>query len=92
MTLAHGVVVLFALFNVVGRCRLTLSNPRSKRLEISVLKLEHNELQLSRFAFKVNLRRYDVVCFIAFSFVGVGKFASRFVAGGYTPNTPLIHP
>jgi len=37
MTLAHGVVVLFALFNVV--------------------------------------------CFIAFSFVGVGKFASRFVAG-----------
>jgi len=26
----------------VGRCRLTLSNPRCERLELSVLKLKHD--------------------------------------------------
>jgi len=40
----------------VGQCRLTLSNPRLKRLELSAWKQKHNE-PLSSFAFKSNLRR-----------------------------------
>jgi hypothetical protein len=44
---------------VVGWCRLTLSNPRQKRLELSSLKLKHDK-PLSHFAFKFSLRRYSV--------------------------------
>jgi len=45
----------------VGRCRLTLSNPRRKRLEaprVNLLTLKCDEL-LSTFAFTFNLRRYS---------------------------------
>ena len=43
----------------VGRCRLTLSNPRSKvkALGIKLLKLKYEE-PVSNFASKFNLRRY----------------------------------
>ena len=41
----------------VGWCRLNLSNPRCKRLELSVLELKYDE-PLSNFAFKFNLCRY----------------------------------
>ena len=44
----------------VRRCRLTLSNPRCKPLEPSVLKLKYDK-PLSSFAFKFNLRRYNGV-------------------------------
>jgi len=56
-----------------------------------VLKLKRDE-PLSSFAFKFNVRRYSVVCFIAFAFVGVGKFASRFVVGRcrFTVSKPTL--
>ena len=53
----------------VGRCRLTLSNPRLKPPGTKRLKLKC-DIVLSSFAFKFNLRRYnsangDVVAAIA---------------------------
>jgi hypothetical protein len=43
----------------VGRCRLTPSNPRCNRLELSVVKLKYCTL-LSSFGFNANLRRYSM--------------------------------
>jgi hypothetical protein len=42
----------------VGRCMLTLSNPRLQRLELNSLKVRYDE-PLSNSAFKFNLRRYS---------------------------------
>jgi len=47
--------------NLVGRCRLPLSNPRSKRLELSSqLLILIYEVMLSFFAFNFYLRRYSL--------------------------------
>ena len=47
----------------VGRCRLNLSNPCRKRLELQ-LKLKYDKL-LSSFAFNFNLRRYTQAAAVA---------------------------
>ena len=45
---------------MVSRCRLTLSNPVLKAPGIKLLKLKYGK-PLSKFAFKFNLRRYNMV-------------------------------
>jgi hypothetical protein len=47
------------IFHLVGRCRLTVSKPVWKAAGTNVLTPEYDE-QLSSFAFKSNLRRYNL--------------------------------
>jgi hypothetical protein len=61
----HGPCYVLTM-DLVRRCRLTLSNPSSNRPYIRALKLKYDKL-LSNVAFKFNLRRYNLVRWVASS-------------------------
>ena len=80
-------VLDYTLF-LVGRCRLTLSNPVLKAPVAIRLKLEYDD-PLSNYALKFNLRRYILIPIITAIMIAIeNETRQGLKAGGYT--RPLL--